>query len=85
MAGAGPLEARVGQAAAADPRIEYLGYTTPADFFPRLTALVVPSVWHDPSPVVIRETYAREPPRSRRQRVLRRAARLAAGGQAASG
>lgn len=57
IAGTGPLEARVRQAVAADPRIEYLGYTTPADFFPRLTALVVPSIWHDPSPVVIREAY----------------------------
>ena len=58
IAGTGPLEDRVRQAVAADPRIEYLGYATPADFFPRLTALVVPSIWHDPSPVVIREAYA---------------------------
>ena len=61
VAGAGPLEREL-RAAATDPRIEYLGYTTPDAFFSRITALVVPSIWHDPSPVVIREAYARGVP-----------------------
>ena len=57
IAGTGPLEATARAAAARDDRIEVLGYTAPADFFPRITALVVPSIWNDPSPVVIREAY----------------------------
>jgi glycosyltransferase involved in cell wall biosynthesis len=59
VAGTGPLEQQVREACASDPRVEYLGYSAPDDFFPRITALVVPSIWHDPSPVVIREAYAR--------------------------
>jgi glycosyltransferase involved in cell wall biosynthesis len=57
VAGTGPLEQMVQAAAARDGRIEYAGYTSPADFFPRITALAVPSIWNDPSPVVIREAY----------------------------
>jgi len=57
IAGTGPLEATVRAAAARDDRIDVLGYVAPADFFPRITALAVPSIWNDPSPVVIREAY----------------------------
>ncbi|NCY03910.1 MAG: glycosyltransferase [Planctomycetia bacterium] len=57
IAGTGPLEAIARAAAARDDRIEVLGYTAPADFYPRITALAVPSIWNDPSPVVIREAY----------------------------
>jgi glycosyltransferase involved in cell wall biosynthesis len=62
IAGTGPMERKVRAAAAADPRIDYLGYTAPDEFFSRITVLVVPSIWHDPSPVVIREAYSRGVP-----------------------
>ena len=58
MAGTGPLEPVVRKAACDDHRIAYLGYVKPQDFFPGLSALIVPSIWHDPSPVVIREAYS---------------------------
>jgi glycosyltransferase involved in cell wall biosynthesis len=58
IAGSGPLADAVQQAAVHDERIEYLGYVSPDVFFPRLSVLVVPSIWNDPSPVVIREAYA---------------------------
>ena len=58
IAGSGPLENQVKDAAAHDARITFLGYTRPDEFFPKLNALIVPSIWHDPSPVVIREAYS---------------------------
>lgn len=42
----------------ADPKITFLGHTNPTEFFPRIDALVVPSLWHEPGrPLVILEAY----------------------------
>lgn len=38
--------------------IQFLGFTAPADFFARVDALVVPSIWEDPLPRVIFEAFA---------------------------
>jgi glycosyltransferase involved in cell wall biosynthesis len=40
-----------------DPRITFLGHTDPTAFFRRIDALVVPSVWHEPCPLVIFEAF----------------------------
>lgn len=40
------------------PAIEFLGYTSPKDFFEKIHLLVVPSVWEDPLPRVIAEGQA---------------------------
>jgi glycosyltransferase involved in cell wall biosynthesis len=34
------------------PQIEYVGYVQPADFYPAIDILVVPSLWHEPLGVV---------------------------------
>lgn len=41
----------------ADPRITFLGHTDANAFFRRIDALVVPSVWHEPCPLVIFEAF----------------------------
>lgn len=41
----------------ADPRITFLGHTDATAFFRRIDALVVPSVWHEPCPLVIFEAF----------------------------
>ena len=41
----------------ADPRISFLGHTDATAFFRRIDALVVPSVWHEPCPLVIFEAF----------------------------
>ena len=38
------------------PQIQYLGYVKPADFFPSIDVLVVPSVWNEPLGVVAFES-----------------------------
>lgn len=40
-----------------DPRIVWLGYTTPADFFSKIDILVVPSIWNDTFPGVVFEAF----------------------------
>lgn len=40
------------------PSIEFLGYTSPAEFFKKVHLLVVPSIWEDPLPRVIAEGQA---------------------------
>jgi len=40
------------------PAIKFLGIVQPADFFPEVDVLVVPSLWHDPSPRVVSEANA---------------------------
>ncbi len=38
--------------------IRFLGHSKPEDFFEKIDVLVVPSLWHEPSPRVISEAYA---------------------------
>lgn len=40
------------------PAVEFLGYVAANDFFEEIDVLVVPSVWHEPSPRVISEAFA---------------------------
>lgn len=44
------------------PAIKFLGHVKPEVFFPEIDVLVVPSLWHDPSPRVINEAYSRGVP-----------------------
>jgi glycosyltransferase involved in cell wall biosynthesis len=44
--------------AAGCTRVHFLGHSKPADFFPRIDLLVVPSVWEDPFPRVFHEALA---------------------------
>ena len=44
------------------PTIKFSGYVEPEGFFEQIDVLVVPSLWHDPSPRVINEAYARGVP-----------------------
>jgi glycosyltransferase involved in cell wall biosynthesis len=39
------------------PCARYLGPQPPSKFFPQIDVLVVPSVWHDPNPMVVVEAY----------------------------
>lgn len=48
-----PLRARY-----SSPNIEFLGYVATDSFFNEIDVLIVPSVWHEPSPRVISEAYA---------------------------
>lgn len=43
--------------AAGDPRIELLGYCSPAEFFPSIDLAVVPSLWQDTLPTVVFEAH----------------------------
>jgi glycosyltransferase involved in cell wall biosynthesis len=40
------------------PGVDFVGYVDSDSFLPTIDVLVVPSVWHDPSPRVISEAYA---------------------------
>ncbi|MCO6384616.1 glycosyltransferase [Oceanicola sp. 502str15] len=42
--------------------IEYVGVVKPEAYFPRIDALIVPSKWSDPNPVVVIEAYQRHKP-----------------------
>lgn len=42
----------------ADPNIQFLGFVKPSEFFERIDALVVPSIWEEPLGRVIYEGYA---------------------------
>lgn len=44
-------------AAYADTGAQFLGKTTPAEFFPKIDLLVVPSLWHEAFPLVMLEAY----------------------------
>jgi glycosyltransferase involved in cell wall biosynthesis len=62
VAGSGPLEQQVNQAAQRDPRIDYVGHVTGAakdDFFNRVDLLVVPSEWEEPATFVVVEAAIR--------------------------
>lgn len=50
------------QLAADDPRIEFLGYVAPADFYPTIDVLAVPSVWEEPLGMVAVEGLANHLP-----------------------
>lgn len=41
-----------------DDRIEWLGFVTPADFYPMVDVVIVPSIWQDPLPYVVIESFA---------------------------
>jgi glycosyltransferase involved in cell wall biosynthesis len=65
IAGWGALEREVAAAAAADPRIEFLGGRPRAEVLAELAAaraLVLPSVWEDNCPLVMLEAQARATP-----------------------
>jgi len=40
------------------PAVEFLGHVKPEEYLREIDVLVVPSVWHDPSPRVVSEAYA---------------------------
>jgi glycosyltransferase involved in cell wall biosynthesis len=61
IAGKGPLEDRVRTAAAADPRITYLGYISGQEKLQAMTNagwLLIPSLWYENAPVAIVEAAA---------------------------
>jgi glycosyltransferase involved in cell wall biosynthesis len=41
-----------------DSRIEWLGFASADSFYPSVNVVIVPSVWQDPLPYVVLETYA---------------------------
>jgi glycosyltransferase involved in cell wall biosynthesis len=41
-----------------DPRIEWLGYTTADEFYASIDVTVIPSIWNDPLPYVMIESFA---------------------------
>jgi len=59
VAGKGAPEYEAELRALAPPGVEFLGFTTPADFFRHVDVLVVPSLWHEPFGMVIVEAFAR--------------------------
>ena len=62
IAGRGAEEPAVRAAAAADSRVEYHGWVSAAakdTLFAELDALVVPSQWQDPAPLVVNEARSR--------------------------
>jgi glycosyltransferase involved in cell wall biosynthesis len=61
VAGGGVLEGRVREAARRCPRIRYLGELTPAavgDAMRGAVATLLPSLWEEPFPLVIAESYS---------------------------
>ena len=65
IAGDGELAPLVRDAAASDPRIEYLGRLSPervSDLMGRASALIFPSVWYEGLPKTILESFARGTP-----------------------
>ena len=61
IVGAGPLEEEVRAAAAANPRIRYLGMVSPtevAGVMRGAIATVVPSTWEEPCPVTIVQSFS---------------------------
>lgn len=65
IAGRGPLESEVRRAAAADPRLSYLGHVSGESkeaFFAGLDVLVIPSEWEEPAALVGLEAAVRGVP-----------------------
>lgn len=61
IAGRGPLEAQVREAAARDPRIDFVGFISGEEkdrIFRTATALLIPSLWYENAPVIIIEAAA---------------------------
>ena len=61
IAGRGPLEAEVRQAAARDPRIRFVGYVTgdaKAALLSAAHCLLIPSLWYENAPVAVIEAAA---------------------------
>src|SRR6185312_11699688 len=61
IAGRGPLEAEVREAAAHDPRIRFAGYVTGEEKSAQLAAadhLLVPSLWYENAPLAVIEAAA---------------------------
>lgn len=61
IAGEGPLEKQVRQAAARNPRIEFLGFVQgdrKASLLAACRALIAPSVWWEPLGLIVYEAYA---------------------------
>ncbi len=61
IAGRGPLEAQVREAAAKDPRIDFAGFISGEQkdrIFQTATALLIPSLWYENAPVIIVEAAA---------------------------
>jgi len=61
VAGRGPLEAEVRDAAADDPRIRFTGYVSGEDKLEQLTSadhLLVPSLWYENAPLAVIEAAA---------------------------
>lgn len=44
--------------AMAGPNVEFLGWRNPQDFYGKVDAVVVPSIWNDPLPRVVFESFA---------------------------
>lgn len=55
-------EACFRQLAGDDPRIDFVGYVAPADFYPTIDVLAVPSVWEEPLGMVAVEGLANHLP-----------------------
>jgi glycosyltransferase involved in cell wall biosynthesis len=59
IGGKGPVDYVKGlRARCGSSSVRFLGYVAAETFFEEIDALVVPSVWHEPSPRVISEAYA---------------------------
>jgi glycosyltransferase involved in cell wall biosynthesis len=60
LAGTGdPAYVRTLQERYSGPRVEFLGFVTPEEFYPRIDVLIVPSLWHEPLGLVVMEALAR--------------------------
>jgi glycosyltransferase involved in cell wall biosynthesis len=64
IAGTGNIayEADMKDLAKSDPRIEFAGYVKPADFYPNISVLIVPSKWEEPLGMVAAEACAYDVP-----------------------
>jgi glycosyltransferase involved in cell wall biosynthesis len=51
-------EEHLKRAAQGDPRVRFLGRTSPEDFYPNVDVVVVPSLWNDTFPGVVFESLA---------------------------
>jgi glycosyltransferase involved in cell wall biosynthesis len=43
----------------AGPRVKFLGFVPPEEFYGCVDVVIVPSLWHDPNPLVVMEALAR--------------------------
>ncbi len=59
LAGTGdPEYVRFLQERFSGPRVEFLGFVPPEKFYRRIDVLIVPSIYHDPNPLVVTEALA---------------------------